>query len=344
MTRYRRGNSLQEIFQHFDRDDKSYFDARDFIVATSDLRIETSPRVASIAINMIALDGYDKVSFGEFKVFVLDSDHKLLEMNVQEQLAQMLEQKGREYQSFMVDMFWSEEESLNDSRSPVGRAHHHHRRQNEFVSKSAFVSSLQRIGLMLTSSELNRLVDRFDVHGNELCSVVRFVRMVQNSRAWRHGERVLAYQDEAIEEAEYLRQQLRAASAAGEGDGDDNNGNALPPSSFSAAAAALHLPDLSEELISMCEYLGIRVLSEPNMVWIAADALKAPLPVSWTAQRDASGRTYFYNHLSNQSKLEHPLDPHFRKLRDKYRQGGYATVDAASMGCYCCCLELFVSF
>lgn len=297
MARYRRGKSLQEIYQHFDRDDKYYFDSRDFVVATADLRIETSPRVASIAINMIALDGFDKVSFGEFKVFVLDSDHKLLELNVQEQLAQMLEQKGREYQSFMAEMFWNEEESLNGSRlSPTGRAY----RQNEFVSKSAFVSSLQRIGLVLTSSELTRLVDRFDVYGNEMCSVVRFVRMVQNSRAWRHGEKVLAYQDEAIEEAEYLRQQLNA-----------------PGSERNPA-----LPDLPEELISMCEYLGIRVLSEPNMVWIAADALKAPLPISWTAQKDANGRTYFYNHLSNQAKLEHPLDPHFRKLRDRYRQGG----------------------
>ncbi|KAJ1428392.1 hypothetical protein B484DRAFT_312396, partial [Ochromonadaceae sp. CCMP2298] len=69
-----------------------------------------------------------------------------------------------------------------------------------------------------------------------------------------------------------------------------------------------------EELISMCGYLGIRVLSEPGLLWIAADALKAPLPVSWTAQKDSGGCTYFYNHLSNQSKLEHPLDPHFRKL------------------------------
>ena len=297
-ARYRRGKSLQEIFQHFDRDDKSYFDAQDFIIATADLRIETSPRVANIAVNMIALDGYDKVSFGEFKVFVLDSDHKLLELNVQEQLSQMLEQKGREYSSFMIDMFWSEEESLNDSRiSATGQAY----RQNEYVSKIAFVTSLQHIGLVLTSSEMNRLVDRFDVHGNEMCSVLRFVRMVQNSRAWRHGECVLAYQDEAIEEAEYLRQQLYSGQQRG---------------------MQTSLPDLPEELISMCEYLGIRVLSEPNMVWIAADALKAPLPVSWTAQRDANGRTFFFNHLTNQSRLEHPLDPHFRKLRDKYRQGG----------------------
>lgn len=115
---------------------------------------------------------------------------------------------------------------------------------------------------------------------------------------------VLAYQDEALEEGDYLRQQLHSLH---------NNPN---PSGTNS------LPQLPEELISMCEYLGIRVLSEPNMVWIAADALKAPLPVSWTAQKDNSGRTYFYNHLTNQTKLEHPLDPHFRKLRDKYRQGG----------------------
>lgn len=51
-----------------------------------------------------AVDGFDKVSYGEFKVFVLDSDHKLLELNVQEQLAQQLEQHGRGYQSWMVDM------------------------------------------------------------------------------------------------------------------------------------------------------------------------------------------------------------------------------------------------
>lgn len=80
------------------------------------------------------------------------------------------------------------------------------------------------------------------------------------------------------------------------------------------------LPELPEELINICEYLGIRVLSEQNMLWIAADALKAPLPVSWTAQKDSGGRTYFHNHLTNQSRWEHPLDPHFRKLRDKYRQ------------------------
>lgn len=134
---------------------------------------------------------------------------------------------------------------------------------------------------------------------NEFCNILSYTPTQQ----------VLAYQDEALEEGDYLRQQLHSLR---------NNPNPNNPSNASPS----NLPQLPEELISMCEYLGIRVLSEPNMVWIAADALKAPLPVSWTAQKDSSGRTYFYNHLNNQTKLEHPLDPHFRKLRDKYRQGG----------------------
>ena len=303
MTRYRRGKSLLEIYGHFDRDGKQYFDANDFIIATADLKIETSNRVANIAINLIAIDGYDKVSFGEFKVFVLDSDHKLLEMNIQEQIAQFLEQKGREYQSYMIDMFWSEDDSNdidNNHNYNNNRIHRKHQQnENEFLSRNRFINSLQKIGLILTSTEESRVADRFDIHGNDMCCISRFIHMIQNSRAWKHAEQVLAFQDEAIEEAIFLRQQLKL----GQKHISDSD-----------------LPQISEELISMCEYLGIRVLSERNMIWIAADALKAPLPINWTAQKDSNGRIFFYNHLTNQSKLEHPLDPHFRKLRDKYRQ------------------------
>ena len=309
MTRYRRGKSLLEIYGHFDREDKQYFDSNDFIIATADLKIETSSRVANIAINLIAIDGYDKVSFGEFKVFVLDSDHKLLEMNIQEQIAQFLEQKGREYQSYMIDMFWNEDDSNdidnndNNNYNNNYRIHHkqqkHQQHDNEFLSRNRFINSLQKIGLVLTSTEESRIADRFDIHGNDMCCISRFIHMIQNSRAWKHAEQVLAFQDEAIEEATFLRHQLKL----GQKHISDND-----------------LPQISEELISMCEYLGIRVLSERNMIWIAADALKAPLPISWTAQKDSNGRIFFYNHLTNQSKLEHPLDPHFRKLRDKYRQ------------------------
>jgi len=338
MTRYRRGKSLMEIYQHFDRDEKHYFDAKDFVTATSDLRLETSQRVAAIAVNLIALDGFDKVSYGEFKVFVLDSDHKLLELNIQEQLAQQLEQHGRGYQSWMVEMFWNEEDSLNDSARMSSKSERD--RQNGTIQKSAFTASLQKIGAVLTSSELSRLVDRFDLHGTDMCSVSRFVRMIQTSEAWRHAEKVLCYQEEAKEEAQFLRQQLRLRRAQQNRSGSEEDGQlGIVPGDVTKnngtntvnSSSLQGLPELPEELINICEYLGIRVLSEQNMLWIAADALKAPLPVSWTAQKDGDGRTYFHNHLTNQSRWEHPLDPHFRKLRDKYRQSN-AGLDSGGVG------------
>eukprot|EP01035_Chromulina_nebulosa_P024447 gene24447-31835_t len=317
MTRYRRGKSLTEIYQQFDVQNKHYFDSCDFVRATSELRLETSSRVAGIAVNLMAVDGYDKVCYGEFKVFVLDSDHKLLELNIQEQLAQQLEQHGREYQSWMVDVFWTDDDSLNDSARLSSKSERD--RQSGAVQKQVFIAALRKIGAVLTASELNRLVDRFDMHGTDMCSVTRFIRMIQTSEAWRQAEKILSYQEEAAEEAEYLRQQLRLRRSL-QSNSSSGGGSRSEDESIPYPAELADLPDLSEELISICEYLGIRVLSEQNMLWIAADALKAPLPVSWTAQKDVNGRTFFYNHLTNQSKWEHPLDPHFRKLRDKYRQ------------------------
>lgn len=299
LARYRHGRSLHEIFRHFDRDEKGFFDTRDFVRAVADLRIETSERVASIAISQLALDGEDQVSFGEFKVFVFDADHKLLELNIQEQIASHLEQQGQDYKTWMLEVFWGEEEETVNDSTRISRSE---KASSDlgFISKTAFVNALKKIGLVLTTAEVSRVIDRFDIFGNNQCSVSRFVKMLHCSAAWKHAEKVLLYQDEAIKEAQALRTSKK----------DLTTQQQLPE----------YLREISEELISMCEYLGIRVLSEQNMIWIAADALKAPLPVNWSVQKDELGRTFFYNQFTGQSRWEHPLDPHFRKLRDKYRQ------------------------
>jgi Ca2+-binding EF-hand superfamily protein len=304
LTRYRRGRGLREIFHHFDRDNKGYFNTDDFIQATSDLSIETSEKVAIICIKQIGIDSIQYVTYGEFVTFVLDSDHHLLQNHVQEQIATLLEKQGKEYSYWIVDVFQNEEETLNSNSKNYTNSHY----QNGFlISKNAFLSSLKKIGLNLTNSEFQRLIDRFDVYGNDYCSVERFMKMIQYSKAWKHSEVVLQYQEQAIQEANYLREQKKQYFSQN----DINNGN---------EKFMINGTEITDELINMCEYLGICILSEQNMIWIAADALRAPLPVNWSAQKDSSGKTYFYNHLTNQSQWEHPLDPHFRNLRDKYRQ------------------------
>lgn len=330
LTRYRRGRSLREIFQHFDRDMKGYFDAADFIVATADLKIETSDRVAQIAIEQIALDSKSWVTFGEFTVYVLDSDHSLLESNITEQMAQLFEQHGKEFLSSILNIFYQEEDAFNDSKASANSkdSYLHHLpfsshtqiafgEESEYGStgKSSFINSLKRIGLILTASEITRLISRFDVNGTDQCSIDRFVRMITTSRAWKKSEEVLIYQEQAVLEADWLRTRIALT-------GERSFDQILSFTSMHGEEIAVsdELLQLPNELINMCEYLGIRVLSEQDMIWIASDALRAPLPLNWTVKKDSQGRTYFFNHLTNQSKWEHPLDPHFRNLRDKYRQ------------------------
>ena len=292
ISRQRTGKSLQEIIQHFDRDAKGYFDVHDFIRATSDLRIETSERVAVPAMSLIAIDGIDKATLGEFVVFVTDSDHKSLEHNVRMQVAALLERESDEesFRNHMYDVFWQEDKRKQGQRNSVAGT----------VSTSAFISALGALDLHLSISEVDRLIARFDLYGTGACSVDRFMGMVSSGELWQRARDKAETAQRAKYEAQQLRQELNSSSSR---------------------RAALNNAGITEQVISMAEYLGICVLGEQHLLWIAADALKAPLPVSWSSQKDSRGRTYFYNHLTNESTWDHPLDPHFRQLIASYREG-----------------------
>jgi hypothetical protein len=170
--------------------------------------------------------------------------------------------------------------------------------EDGFVNIKAFVSSLKKLGLKLTNTDIDRLVTRFDVSGQrESCSVTRFITMVEGSFLWQTAEDTLAQQEAATAEASILRAELKAGS-----------------SSLKAGLG------LSEDMISMAEHLGIKVLSEQYLLWIVREALNVPLSAQWIILKDGNGQAYFYNRSTNQSRWDHPLDPHYKELRDKSRQ------------------------
>jgi Ca2+-binding EF-hand superfamily protein len=274
------GKSMKDIFHHFDRKGKFYFDAKDLMVGMADLRIETSEKVADLMISLLAVDGHDKVSFGEFSVFVTDNDHLELERDVQSQVAEQLERQGRDYQMHLYNAFWDNIDAAAGVKSGM-------------VGRALFERSLARLGILLNSSDIQRLITRFSIHGQDQCSVTRFLRMVQNSAAWRKSEKMLAIKEEAIEEAQTVIAQLQQGVEL--------------------------VPGLTLDIIHMAEYLGIRVLSEPSLLWIASEAFVAPLPTGWITSKDKEGRLFFYNSANNISQWDHPLDNHFRTLRDKHR-------------------------
>lgn len=356
IIKYRKGKSIKELYYFFDRNNQNFFNNVDLINASKDLNIEISSKVSKIMIKILGRDSKYYVTYGEFCVFILDSDHSVLEWTVVEQVAQLLEQQGRDYIDWIIENFLieydenynenvmnlSENElnliangNINDSRCANLKLINfkkmlknillYNKKSSSsindlFLNRNSFSNALKKSGLILTPSELSRLHDRFDLYGNDQCSILRFILMIRRSKSWKHALNVLKHQDQAIKESKIIRDWINKLNEKVSSSGSSATAIAasLPPCPHPSLLNIL--PQLSEELISMCEYLGIGIISEPNMIWIASDALKAPLPVNWTAQKDSQGRTYFYNQLTNQSRWEHPLDPHFRNLRDKYRQ------------------------
>lgn len=55
-------------------------------------------------------------------------------------------------------------------------------------------------------------------------------------------------------------------------------------------------------------------------MYIAAEALLAPVPPDWTVHLDAAANEYFFNTGTGQSTYEHPLDEHYRQLYQQKRQ------------------------
>ena len=312
LGRRKEGKSFREIFLHFARSGP-FFDTMDLATAMSDLRIQTSDKVAQLCVQGIARDGVNKVSFGEFMVFVTDSSHVELERRVQHRLAVLLENQGRDFQSLLYGDLWNFQQ-LNGQGQSGGEG-----ARGGMVDTEAFKHALARLNLDLSEVDTNRLVTRFDIHGRGQCSVSRFLRMAQDSIPWQAAEKALAVQEEAIEEAQAAIMQLNQEAAASKDPGRSHRSPSSPSHSVGPATDVSVLPGLTKEVVRMAEYLGIKVLSEPHLMWIAVEAYNAPLPPGWTAHADNAGKTYFFHAASRASRWDHPLDPHFRRLRDKFR-------------------------
>lgn len=152
------------------------------------------------------------------------------------------------------------------------------------VSAEEFLAGLTRLGLRLSVPDAHRLILRFDVHGDGHLSARRFVSMVENSRPWTRSLERLAHQEEADEEADAC---LRAHSTHGE----------WPPALKQGRGQSQTLV-LSMDIVEMARYIGIRVSSDSSLLWIAADALAAPLPNGWVIHKSKDGRGFYYNELT----------------------------------------------
>jgi hypothetical protein len=67
------------------------------------------------------------------------------------------------------------------------------------------------------------------------------------------------------------------------------------------------------ELIAYARYLGIDPVADHDLLWIAVEALEAPLPCEWTEHFDSSDRVFYYNATTRVSSWTHPLEHIYRE-------------------------------
>jgi hypothetical protein len=70
------------------------------------------------------------------------------------------------------------------------------------------------------------------------------------------------------------------------------------------------------EKIAYARYLGIDPIADGDLMWIADEALNAPLPSEWTEHHDSADRVFYYNVQTHASSWTHPLE---QLHRDTYK-------------------------
>jgi len=74
------------------------------------------------------------------------------------------------------------------------------------------------------------------------------------------------------------------------------------------------------EVREYAKFLNIAPAAEPELLWIAKEAMSAPLPGGWTQHDDAQGWAFFYNGESQTSTYEHPMDGFYRSMVEQKRR------------------------
>ncbi|KAL6762719.1 hypothetical protein V8C86DRAFT_581479 [Haematococcus lacustris] len=69
-----------------------------------------------------------------------------------------------------------------------------------------------------------------------------------------------------------------------------------------------------QEITEYAQWLGMDLEKEKDLMWIAREGLKAPLPEQWKPCKTPAGDIYYFNFSSGDSIWDHPCDEHYRKL------------------------------
>lgn len=82
-----------------------------------------------------------------------------------------------------------------------------------------------------------------------------------------------------------------------------------------------HYEPSEEEVLDYAAFLGMTDPgAERELLWIARDSLKAPLPANWKPCQTDGEEIYYFNFSTGESLWDHPCDQHYRDLYARERE------------------------
>ena len=68
-----------------------------------------------------------------------------------------------------------------------------------------------------------------------------------------------------------------------------------------------------EEIEEYAKYLGMDLVNDRHLFYIAKEGLKAPLPGPWKPCKDPTENIWYYNFDTKEMQKDHPCDDYYRK-------------------------------
>ena len=116
---------------------------------------------------------------------------------------------------------------------------------------------------------------------------------------------------------------LKGAQGSGEesGSGNDQADHAKAVSRRVGVSALQDAsPPTSKEIRDYAEFLGLNPDLDEEFLWIAEEALCAPLPGGWSEHfREEYGAVYYFNAHTKESSWNHPLEEYYRTLLESLK-------------------------
>mmetsp|Transcript_8622 Transcript_8622/g.23170 ORF Transcript_8622/g.23170 Transcript_8622/m.23170 type:complete len:932 (-) Transcript_8622:52-2847(-) len=77
-----------------------------------------------------------------------------------------------------------------------------------------------------------------------------------------------------------------------------------------------------KDIVDCARNLGMNMEEDIDLLWVAEECIRAPLPKGWTESRDPQGQIFYFNQIKKESAWVHPADDYYKRVYNQIKKGG----------------------